>query len=140
VYRDSRGRLIELLRADELPEKFKKFGQVYSVTFERPNQVRGNHYHTKSAEWFGVIVGTLEVVLEDIRTGQRKELMLSRKQDVFTRLMVGPWVAHAFRNLSETAVLLDYSSAAYDRDHPDRVEHILIEPGKPATDDGGSRG
>jgi len=128
IFRDARGRLVEVLRSDELPEGHRDFGQIYAVTFDRPNQVRGNHYHTKSAEWFGVIAGELEVVLEDVRTGERKELRLAREADCFKRLMVGPYVAHAFRNVSETAVLLDYSSGLYDRESPDRVAHVLIEP------------
>ena len=128
IFHDHRGRLIEVLRADELPETFRSFGQIYAVTFDRPGQVRGNHYHTRSAEWFGVIAGELEVVLEDVRTGERKELVLCREANRFLRLMVGPLVAHAFRNLSPTAVLLDYSSAQYNRQEPDRVQYVLIPP------------
>lgn len=123
---DDRGYLVEFLKKSELNEKDKLFGQIYFVTFEKPNQVRGNHYHTRFSEWFGVAHGTLQVILEDVKTKERVELTLSSDDKTFTRLTIGPYIAHAFKNLSPTAVLLDYCNQQYDTKQPDRNPYILI--------------
>lgn len=128
TFRDARGVLVEFLRADELQAKHQSFGQIYCVTFDRPNQVRGNHFHTRGTEWFGVVEGRLQVVLEDTRSKEREEFILESDAEKFVQLRVGPHVAHAFRNLSPRAVLVDYSSTQYDREDPDRTTYILIEP------------
>jgi dTDP-4-dehydrorhamnose 3,5-epimerase-like enzyme len=125
---DRRGYLVEFLRHDELDRQMLSFGQIYFVTFERPGQVRGNHYHTRAHEWFGVAHGTLEVVLEDVRTKERAEFVLRADDKLFQRLTIGPFVAHAFRNVTPTAILIDYTSEQFDRDDPDRNEYILLEP------------
>jgi len=125
---DSRGYLVEFLKNVELKEDEKEFGQIYFVTFEKPGQVRGNHYHTRIAEWFGVAYGTLQVILENVKTGERKELVISSDDRTFTRLNIPPYVAHAFKNLTPTAVLLDYCTKQYDPVDHDRHAHVLIPP------------
>jgi dTDP-4-dehydrorhamnose 3,5-epimerase-like enzyme len=128
---DPRGYLVEFLRGREIPEPNRPFGQIYFVTFERPGQVRGNHYHTRGIEWFGVAHGDLEVVLEDVRTKERAHFNLSADDKSFTRLTVGPYIAHAFRNLSPTAVLLDYCTEEFDPENTDKHSYILIPPAGP---------
>lgn len=125
---DQRGYLVEFLRRSELTADLADFGQIYFVTFERPGQVRGNHYHTRGFEWFGVAHGTLEVVLEDVRTKERTHFVLRSDDKLFQRLMVGPYIAHAFRNTTPTAVLIDYTSEQFARDDPDRNLYVLLEP------------
>lgn len=124
---DSRGRLIEFLRGSDLGEDADHFGQIYFVTFDSPGQVRGNHYHTHGFEVFGVIAGSLEVALEDVRTKERAEMVLDADDHLFTRLRIGSYVAHAFRNLSPTAILLDYTSHAYRPEDPDRHPYVLLK-------------
>lgn len=125
---DSRGYLVEFLRRDEIKEDLLRFGQIYFVTFEQPQQVRGNHFHTRGFEWFGVAQGTLEVILEDVRTKERVEFELRSDDKMFHRLTIGPYIAHAFRNITPTAVLIDYTSEQFDRNDPDRNPYILFEP------------
>ena len=125
---DSRGFLVEFLKNIELPEDQQKFGQIYFVTFEKPMQARGNHYHTRFSEWFGVAHGKLEVVLEDVRTKERKELVLFSDDKTFTRIRISPYIAHAFRNLSPNAVLLDYCNQQYNPKDNDRNPYVLISP------------
>ncbi len=125
---DSRGVLVEFLRAHQLPKGRREFGQIYFVTFDSPSQVRGNHYHSKGIEWFGVAQGTVQVVLEDVETKRREEFVLRADDRSFTLLEVGPRVAHAFRNLTPTAVLLDYCTEQFDPQLPDRQPYILIPP------------
>lgn len=134
---DERGYLVEFLRHEELDRQHTAFGQVYFVTFERPRQVRGNHYHTRGREWFGVAHGTLEVVLEDVRTRERVEFVLRSDDKSFTRLSIGPYIAHAFRNLSPTAILIDYATEQFDHVDHDRNPYVLIEPAAvPAVETG----
>lgn len=123
---DSRGYLVEFLKNSELEKEFKKFGEIYFVTFEKSNMVRGNHYHTRFSEWFGIAYGKIEVVLEDVNTKERIALVLDANDKKFVRLYTGPYVAHAFRNLTPTAVLLNYVTEEYNKDDTDRNEYILI--------------
>lgn len=124
---DARGHLIEFLRRKELEDAERDFGQIYYVTFESAGQVRGNHYHTRGFEMFGVVSGVLEVALEDVATKERVDLVLDADDQLFTRLRVGAGVAHAFRNVSPTAILLDYCSKQYDPNDPDRHFYQLLE-------------
>lgn len=124
---DERGHLIEFLKHAELVGKETQFGQIYFVTFESPRQIRGNHYHTHGFEVFGVLHGVLEVALEDVNTKERVDMILDADDKLFTRLTLGTYVAHAFRNISPTAILLDYCSHQYNRENPDRNPYILLE-------------
>jgi dTDP-4-dehydrorhamnose 3,5-epimerase-like enzyme len=103
------------------------FGQIYFVTFDTAGQVRGNHYHENAYEAFGIVSGVLEVVLEDVRSHERFEVVLNSDDHLFTRLKIGPYVAHAFRNISPTAILLNYSTEQFNTVRPDRLDYLLID-------------
>lgn len=124
---DERGYLVEFLKNSELSKEFKIFGQIYFVTFEKPNIVRGNHYHTRFYEWFGIADGTLEVFLEDVRTKEKVNFILSGDDKKFVRLHIGPYIAHTFRSISQTAVLIDYCNKEYEKDDTDRNPYIIIK-------------
>lgn len=124
---DHRGQLVEFFRHCDLKDFPSEFGQIYVVTFESPGKVRGNHYHTDGHEAFGVVHGTLEVILEDVRSKERVELILGADDETFHRLTIGPYVAHAFRSISPTAVLVDYCSEQYNPEKPDRNPYILFD-------------
>ena len=64
VIPDERGRLMEMLRADD--DLFVKFGQVYMTT-AYPGVVKGWHYHKKQIDNMVVIKGMMKVVLYDSR-------------------------------------------------------------------------
>jgi dTDP-4-dehydrorhamnose 3,5-epimerase len=66
VIPDERGRLMELLRADE--EIFEKFGQVY-VTTTYPDIVKAWHKHSKQADNLACVSGMVKVGLFDAREG-----------------------------------------------------------------------
>jgi dTDP-4-dehydrorhamnose 3,5-epimerase len=125
---DGRGNLIEFLRRSDLNEMPDSFGQIYFVTFDAADQVRGNHYHENAYEAFGIVSGVLEVVLEDVRSHERFEVVLNSDDHLFTRLKIGPYVAHAFRNISPTAILLNYSTEQFNPVRPDRLDYLLIDP------------
>ena len=126
-HHDRRGYLVEFLKNGELDKPNKKFGQIYYVTFRRKSIIRGNHYHKETIEWFGVISGAVLVVLEDINTKERKSFKLHATEDKFVRLTVGKEIAHAFKCLSKSAILLDYANKEYDPGCTDRYYYPLIE-------------
>lgn len=123
--KDKRGGLIVFLRESELDDAKKRFGQIYFVTFNKKGVVRGNHYHKKWHEWFGVVTGRVKVVLEDVRTGERDELVLSAAKDRYVRLETGPYIAHAIISLTNTASLLSYADNEW-KDQSDTHFHKLL--------------
>ncbi|MFA6185102.1 MAG: WxcM-like domain-containing protein [Candidatus Shapirobacteria bacterium] len=113
---DKRGHLVVFLRDSDLKKEFKEFGQIYFVTFGKSNVVRGNHYHKKWREWFGLVTGKVEVVLKDMKTGEIVRIIIDSKSDKYTRLEIGPNIAHSFRNLSKKASLLNYTDTEWSPD------------------------
>ena len=101
-FNDKRGQLVVFLRNRNLDKKFKNFGQIYFVTFDKKGVIRGNHYHKTFREWFGVISGKLQVVLIDVKTGKKKEMILDGDSKKYVRLEIGPNVVHAFKSISKS--------------------------------------
>ena len=60
VIADERGRLMEILRADD--EMFESFGQVYMTT-AYPGVVKGWHYHKRQSDNMAVVRGMMKIVL-----------------------------------------------------------------------------
>lgn len=108
-FNDERGQLVVFLKNRNLEKNLQKFGQIYFVTFDKKGVVRGNHFHKKWREWFGVVTGKLEVVLKDIKSEQRKTLIFDGNSNTYVRLEIGPNIAHAFRNISPKAALINYT-------------------------------
>ena len=67
---DARGKLVVFLKEPELTDDYKRFGQIYFITFSDVGIIRGNHYHKFWREWFGIVHGKVEVVLK--RFGRRR--------------------------------------------------------------------
>ena len=111
---DKRGHLVVFLGSRNLPDDAKKFGQIYFITFSGKGVVRGNHYHKKWREWFGLIDGKIEVALRDFKTGKSKKIILDSRSDEYVRLEVGPYVTHSFKCLSKTAQLLNYANGEWE--------------------------
>ena len=70
---DDRGRLMEILRADD--DIFLKFGQVYMTT-AFPGVVKAWHYHRLQTDSFTCVSGRMKLALYDARkkSGTYKEL------------------------------------------------------------------
>lgn len=115
-FSDQRGDLIVFLRAENLDKKYKNFGQIYFVTFKKKGIVRANHYHKRIREWFGVVHGKVSVALQDIKTGEKKRLILDAKSDRYIRLEIGPNVAHAFKSLTASASVVNYTDQMWSQD------------------------
>ena len=117
---DERGRLMEILRADD--ELFLKFGQVYLTTVY-PGVVKGWHYHKKQVDNFAVLRGTIKLVLYDSREssatrGEINEFFLG---DYNPQLVQIPaLVLHGFKGLGpEEALVLNCPTEVYNRQEPD---------------------
>jgi len=63
---DERGRLMEILRADD--DLFVKFGQVY-ITTTYPQVVKAWHYHKVQSDNLVAVQGMIKLVLYDPREG-----------------------------------------------------------------------
>mgnify|MGYP001597084709 FL=1 len=113
-FSDKRGKLIVFLKESELLDAKKKFGQIYFVTFNKKGVVRGNHYHKKWHEWFGIIEGKVKVIIEDVKTKQRKHIILSAERDKYVRIETGPYIAHAIISLNKHASLLSYANSEWN--------------------------
>jgi dTDP-4-dehydrorhamnose 3,5-epimerase len=66
VIPDERGRLMEILRADD--DLFQRFGQVY-ITTTYPQVVKAWHYHKIQSDNIAVVKGMLKLALYDPREG-----------------------------------------------------------------------
>ncbi len=126
-HNDPRGYLVEFLKNSELSAPNKNFGQIYFVTFNKKNVIRGNHYHKETEEWFGVLSGSVLVVLEDVNTKERKTFELHYDETEFVRLKIGIEIAHAFKSLSNAVILLDYANRQYDPNYTDRHFYMLMK-------------
>ncbi len=117
---DERGRLMELLRADD--EIFIKFGQVYMTTVY-PGVVKAWHYHKKQYDNFVAVRGMIKLVLYDPREdsptrGEINEFFLGDWNPQLVQ--IPPGVYHGFKCISETeAIVINIPTEVYDHAQPD---------------------
>ncbi|MHB8173006.1 MAG: dTDP-4-dehydrorhamnose 3,5-epimerase family protein [Nitrospirota bacterium] len=120
VIPDERGRLMEVLRADD-PE-FIRFGQMY-VTTAYPGVTKAWHYHKKQTDNFCCVKGMMKVVLYDDREGSQtmgevNEFFMGEHNQIM--LQIPPFVWHGFKCISDTeAMVLNCSTEPYDAANPD---------------------
>jgi len=120
VIPDERGRLMEILRADD--EVFKAFGQVYMTT-AYPGVVKGWHYHKQQSDNMAVVKGMMKIVLYDGREGSPSY----GKVDVYFAgecnpilIHIPPFVYHGFKCVSqEEAIVVNTPDRMYDYQSPD---------------------
>ncbi len=125
--KDNRGSLVEVMRVHDIEKYASSFGHIFYVTFDFPEVIRGNHYHKKQHEFYVLISGKICVVMEDVKTKKRKELILDADKNEVERLRVGPNIAHALYNISPKAVLLSYYSNPYN-EHDNDTFHYTVHP------------
>jgi len=120
VIPDERGRLMEILRADD--ELFKKFGQVYMTT-AYPGVVKAWHYHKKQVDNMTIIKGMMKIVLYDARkdsptNGEVNEFFLGEHNPKL--LQIPKLVYHGFKCISqEEAVVINIPTESYNYEAPD---------------------
>ena len=120
VIPDERGRLIEILRADD--ELFEKFGQVYMTT-AYPGVVKAWHYHKLQTDNMTVIKGMMKIVIYDARKdsptyGEVNEFFLGDHN--FKLIQIPKMIYHGFKCISqEEAIVINIPTQPYNHEHPD---------------------
>jgi len=123
VHRDNRGWLAEIFRPEDVNKTMN--GQV-TITTANPGIVKANHYHKRKHEWYCVIKGKMKLVLKDIKTGKKEEMILSENELKIVK--IGPNIAHGLKNIgNEMLWLLMYIDETFDKDDPDTYTEIVIE-------------
>ena len=117
---DERGRLMEILRADD--EMFKAFGQVYMTT-AYPGVVKGWHYHKRQSDNMAVVHGMMKIVLYDGREGSKtagevNEFFAGVHNPIL--IHIPPLVFHGFKCVSpEEAIVVNTPTEVYNYREPD---------------------
>jgi dTDP-4-dehydrorhamnose 3,5-epimerase len=120
VISDERGRLMEIMRADD--DLFKRFGQVYMTT-AYPGVVKGWHYHKKQADNMAVVKGMMKIVLYDNRKksathGEINEIFAGVHNPVLVHIPA--LVCHGFKCISEDeAIVINTPTEVYNYKNPD---------------------
>ena len=120
VIPDERGRLMEILRADD--ELFMKFGQIY-VTTVYPGVTKAWHYHKLQHDHFAAVQGMIKVGLYDSREGsptkgETQALYMGVHKPLLVQ--IPPFVYHGFKCISpEEAIIVNCPTETYKRDEPD---------------------
>jgi dTDP-4-dehydrorhamnose 3,5-epimerase len=120
VFPDERGRLGEIMRADD--PWFERFGQVYFTT-THPGMVKAWHYHEKQTDHFYVVRGLIKVGLYDAREdsptyGTVNEVYLGEHCPGLVR--IPPGVAHGWMCVSDVeAIVVNFVTEPYNYEQPD---------------------
>lgn len=123
VIPDERGRLMEMLRADD--ELFIKFGQMY-VTTTYPGVVKGWHLHRRQTDNVVCVKGMIKLALFDARPGSKTqgmvdEFFLGEHQPLLVQ--IPPSVYHGWKCVStEEAFIVNAPTEVYIYDQPDQEE------------------
>ena len=110
---DGRGWFLKVIDGDER-ELPAEIGEVY-LTMAIPGEVRGNHYHQRTAEWFTVVNGKALLRLLDPSTSETRDIQLESSSPL--TVYVPPGIAHAFQNpedADEEMLLVAYAGSRYD--------------------------
>ncbi|MCB2189967.1 MAG: dTDP-4-dehydrorhamnose 3,5-epimerase family protein [Deltaproteobacteria bacterium] len=132
VIPDSRGRLVEILRADD--EIFEGFGQVYMTT-TRPGVVKAWHLHKKQYDHVFCAAGMIRLGIYDDRddsptTGQSNEFFIGVHNPMLVQ--IAPGLYHGWKCISaEEALIINTVTQPYDYANPDEFRLDAHDPGIP---------
>lgn len=122
VIPDDRGRLMEMIRADDEIWQEMQFGQVY-LTTAYPGVVKGWHYHRLQTDHFTCVKGMAKVVLYDGREdspthGLVNEFFIGEHNPLVVK--IPPYVYHGFTCVGEMeAMIVNLTTEPYRYDDPD---------------------
>lgn len=120
VIPDERGRLMEILRQDDV--LFLKFGQVYMTT-TYPGVVKAWHKHEKQTDSVVCVQGMIKLVLYDSREDSPTFKELNKFYIGIHNPMlvqIPPDVYHGWMCMSEDeAIIINVPTEVYDYGHPD---------------------
>lgn len=122
VFADERGRLAEILRADD--DLYIKFGQVYMST-AYPGVIKGWHYHRFQIDNFAVVKGMIKLVLFDSREKspsyrQIDEFFMGEHNPILVQ--IPNLIYHGFKCVGEEeAILINCVTELYNAKEPDEI-------------------
>ena len=120
VIPDERGRVMEILRADD--NIFSRFGQVY-ITTAYPGVVKGWHFHKVQTDYFTCVAGMMKLVLFDSREGsptkgEINEFILGVHNPAL--VVIPPGILHGFKCVGDTeAMVVNCPTEPYNPKAPD---------------------
>ncbi len=120
VIPDQRGRLMEILRADD--DLFERFGQVYMTT-TYPGVVKAWHLHKKQKDNVACVQGMIKLAVYDPREDsptykEVDEFYLGTHNPLLVQLPAG--VYHGWMCVSqEEAIVMNIPTEVYNREDPD---------------------
>jgi dTDP-4-dehydrorhamnose 3,5-epimerase len=120
VIPDERGRLMEILRADD--ELFERFGQVYATT-TYPGVVKAWHLHRKQTDNIVCIQGMIKLVVYDPREESPtfqdvNQIYLGVHNPVLVQVPAN--VYHGWKCISqEEALIVNLPTDVYNYERPD---------------------
>jgi len=118
---DDRGFVVEILRSEQVNAAF---GQIFISTV-KPGKVKGNHYHKRKREWYSVVSGKVTVHFVDVKTGEKKKVVLDSKNPAL--LTINPGISHAITNEGkEEAIIIAYISESFNPEDPDTFEFKVV--------------
>ena len=130
---DDRGRLMEVLRADE--PIFEKFGQVY-VTTAKPGIIKAWHYHKLQADHWVCLFGRAKVGLYDSREGSPTKGMTNEfimtPEDPFL-IKIPIFVFHGFKGTAKDrdTMIMNVPTVPYNYTTPDEYRADPFDPSIP---------
>jgi dTDP-4-dehydrorhamnose 3,5-epimerase-like enzyme len=99
---DSRGWFLKIITGKEaLLPNFT--GEIYIIS-ALVNECRANHYHLQANEWFTLVQGKVEMIIEDIDSKERMTIILNSNKP--KTIFIPANVAHAFNNIGTIPYLL----------------------------------
>jgi dTDP-4-dehydrorhamnose 3,5-epimerase len=120
VIPDERGRLMEILRADD--PLFLKFGQVY-ITTTYPGVVKAWHKHEKQTDNLACVQGMIKLALYDPREKsptfkEINQFYIGVHNPLLVQIPAG--VYHGWMCVSEEeAIVINIPTEVYNYEHPD---------------------
>jgi dTDP-4-dehydrorhamnose 3,5-epimerase len=132
VIPDERGRLMEILRADD--DGFEKFGQVY-ISTTMPGVVKAWHLHKVQHDNFCCVKGMVKLVLYDGRDesptkGTLTEYFIGDHNPKLVRVPAG--VYHGWKCISEDeSIVVNIPTEPYNREAPDEYRTAWNTPDIP---------
>lgn len=120
AYHDDRGGLFE-----NIDPKIMNETKHFFISYSNPGVIRGNHYHTRKSEWFLIIKGTTKIVVEDIETKERAEMIVKAEDHKLVHMV--PNKSHAMENIgNDEMVVLALVNEVFDQNDPDTFEYKVL--------------
>lgn len=133
VIPDDRGRLMEILRADD--PIFERFGQVY-VTTAKPGIVKAWHYHKLQADHWVCLCGKARVGLYDPRPGSPtrglvNEFIMTPEEPFLLKIPI--LVYHGFKGMAadRETMIMNVPTVPYNYQTPDECRADPYDPAIP---------